>query len=259
MTNDGSHSKLSDILPVKSNMPFKRLENNSRREYVVTQILEAIEAGEYKISDKLPSEMALCEQIGVSRPSIREAFSALRLMGVIETRKGDGSYVAAKNWRKDSRKRAFIVPEMFQHGGNTFEAMEARRLIESAVAEFASEMMREEDLSKVFIALQEMERAASKKDFRRWHNENKKLHLAVVESTRNSLLIKYVKSLLNLFTQSDFGKELRKHYLTQNKYLKEAIEVHDAIYEGLKSRDKKKIRNAYFRHFDQVEKQLLGT
>jgi GntR family transcriptional repressor for pyruvate dehydrogenase complex len=239
-------------------MPFKKLENNNRREYVVTQILEAIEAGEYKISDKLPSEMALSEQIGVSRPSIREAFSALRLMGVIETRKGDGSYVAAKNWRKDSKKGAFIVPEMFQHGGNTFEALEARRLIEPAVAEYVSQILNEEDLSKIFIALQGMGKAASKKDFRRWHKENKKLHFAIVEATRNSLLIKYVKSLLNLFTQSDFGKELRKQYLTEDKYVKEAIKVHETIYEGLRNRDKKKIRNAYFRHFDQVEKQLLG-
>lgn len=239
-------------------MPFKKLENNNKQEYVVAQILEAIEAGEYKIGDKLPSEMDFSEQIGVSRSSIREAFSALRLVGVIETRKGDGTFVASENCRKDSKKGSFTVTEMFEHGGNTFETLEARKVVESAVAEYASEMMKEENLTKILNALQNMKKAASKKDFRRWHNENKKLHFAIVETTRNGPLIKYVKSLLNLFTKSDFGEELRKHYLTEEKYVKEAIEVHEAIYLGLRNRDKKKIRNAYSRHFDQVEKQLLG-
>jgi GntR family transcriptional repressor for pyruvate dehydrogenase complex len=258
LTNQKSSSKMSDILHVGSKMPFKKLDNNNKQEYVVAQILEAIEAGEYKIGDKLPSEMDLCDHIGVSRSSIREAFSALRLVGVIETRKGDGTFIASENWRKDSKKETFTVAEMFQHGGNTFETLEARRVVEPAVAEYASEMIKEENLSKILNALQNMKKAAGNNDFRRWHNENKKFHFAIVETTRNSPLIKYVKSLLNLFTNSDLGTELRKHYLTEDKYVKEAIEVHHAIYVGLRNRDKKKIRNAYSRHFDQVEKQLLG-
>jgi len=246
------------ILHPESKMVFKRLDNNNKQEYVVAQILEAIEAGEYRVGDKLPSEMDLCDQIGVSRSSIREALNALRLVGVIETRKGDGTFIASENWRKDSKKESFTVAEIFQHGANTFETLEARRVVEPAVAEFALEMMKEENLSKILDALQNMKKTASKKDSRRWHNENKKFHFAIVETTRNGPLIKYVKSLLDLFTKSDFGVELRKHYLTEEKYVKEAIEVHEAIYEGLKDRDEKKIRNAYSRHFNQVEQQLLG-
>lgn len=238
-------------------MPFKKLENNNKPEYVATQILEAIRTGEYKVGDKLPSELEISEQIGVSRPSVREAFSALRLLGVIETKKGAGTYIASEKCDINSKKKG-AIPEIFEYGGNTFETLEARRVVELAVAEYASEMLKEEDLSKILRALQEMEKAASKKNFRRFHNENKKLHFAIVETTKNSSLVKYVKSLLNLFTESDFGTELRRHYLTEEKYVREAIEVHKAIYEGLRSRNKEKIRKAYVEHFDQVEKQLLG-
>ena len=111
------------------------------------------------------------------------------------------------------------------------------------VSAYASEMMKEESLSKIFNALQDMKEAVRQKDFRRWHNVNKKLHFAIVETTRNYSLIQYVKSLLNVFTESDFGVELRKHYLTEKKYVEESIEVHEAIYQRLRDGNKEKLRD----------------
>ncbi len=72
---------------------FKKLEYKKIREYVASQIMEAIRNGEFKVGDKLPSEQAMAESIGVSRPSIREALGALRIVGIIETVNGVGTVV----------------------------------------------------------------------------------------------------------------------------------------------------------------------
>ena len=61
---------------------------------VVEQIRELIESGQLKPGDKLPTERSLAEQLGVSRSSVREALSALEVLGVINSRQGLGNYVA---------------------------------------------------------------------------------------------------------------------------------------------------------------------
>ena len=76
---------------------FKKLEHKKKREYVASQIMEAIRNGTFKVGDKLPSEQAMAESIGVSRPSIREALGALRIVGIIETINGVGTVVKKDN------------------------------------------------------------------------------------------------------------------------------------------------------------------
>jgi len=221
-------------------------------EYVLNQLIEAIQSGKYKVGNKLPTEAEICEIMGVSRPSVREALSALRLTGVIETKKGDGTYIKALSVNFGQYK------EPFDHGTNIFELLEARRIIEPAVGQLALEVMSEEFEEKIRLGLDGMYKATKKKDFISFHNANKVFHLALVEATHNSSLINYVRSLLDLFSESDFGVELRRRYLTETKYIDEALQVHEDIYESIKARDKDKFKQAFIRHNDQVEKQLLG-
>ena len=239
-------------------MPFEKLESQNKTEHIVSQILKEIKAGVYRVGDKLPPELEISQMLGVSRPIIREALSALRLVGILETKKGQGTYVNTNKWATDNEKERFLVPAVLDHGVNTFELLEARRIIEPAVAQLALEMMDEENVTKIHNGIQGMEEAENKKDYHSFHEANKKFHYAIVETTRNTSLINYVRSLLDLFTESDFGIELRRRYLTGEKYIWESIEIHRSIYENLKSRNKRKLQEAFIEHFDQVEKQLLG-
>ena len=66
-----------------------------------TQVLEQVKSmiaqGVYKKGDLLPSEKELIEMMGVSRITVRKALQILSEAGVIETRKGKGSFVAGAN------------------------------------------------------------------------------------------------------------------------------------------------------------------
>jgi GntR family transcriptional repressor for pyruvate dehydrogenase complex len=58
-------------------------------EAVVRQIEEALLRGELRPGDRLPSERELCEQIGVSRPTLREALRSLESAGIVQLRPHD--------------------------------------------------------------------------------------------------------------------------------------------------------------------------
>jgi GntR family transcriptional repressor for pyruvate dehydrogenase complex len=79
--------------------------------FIADQILRMINSGRYNAGSKLPSERVITEQMGVSRPSLREAISALQIVGVLESRPGDGTYVSAPVASEDLTRRALTVLE----------------------------------------------------------------------------------------------------------------------------------------------------
>jgi len=237
---------------------FKKLEHQKKREYVASQIMEAIRSGEFKVGDKLPSEQAMAESIGVSRPSVREALGALRIVGIIETINGVGTVVKKDEVEFLSERAGTELSSILGHEGNTFEVLEARKVLEPAVAVYAIETMTEENLSHLEEILQHMAEAAKNKDYTEYHETNKRFHILIASSTQNSFLTRSVNSLLHLFTDSDFGAEMRRRYLTDSSYIVESLEVHRRIFECLKKRDKSGLLNAFEDHDRQVQKQLIG-
>ena len=66
-----------------------------RYEHVAERLAAEIRSGTYAAGEKLPSERELARRLEVGRASVREAIAALQVQGVIETRPGSGSFVAA--------------------------------------------------------------------------------------------------------------------------------------------------------------------
>lgn len=237
---------------------FKKLAYQKKREYVASQIMEAIRNGEFKVGDKLPSEQAMAKSIGVSRPSIREALGALRIVGIIETINGVGTVVKKDKVEFISDGGRTDLSSILGHEGNTFEVLEARKVLEPAVAAYATETITEENLTRLEKILQCMSKAAKNKDYSDYHESNNRFHVLIASSTQNSFLIRSVNSLLHLFTDSDFGAEMRRRYLTDSSYMIESLEVHHRILECLKKRDKSGLIKAFEDHDRQVQRQLIG-
>ena len=61
----------------------------------IAKIKDLIVTGEFAPGARLPKEQELAEQLGLSRNSLREAVRALTLVGVLEPRQGDGTYVTS--------------------------------------------------------------------------------------------------------------------------------------------------------------------
>ena len=74
-------------------MDFKPIKSEKVYENVIRQMKENIYKGNLKKGTKLPSERELSSILGVSRAAVREALSALDVLGVVETKPGEGTYI----------------------------------------------------------------------------------------------------------------------------------------------------------------------
>ena len=74
-------------------MPFQSIEPRRLYRQIAEQIRGLIRSGEYLPGARLPPERDLAKQLGVSRPSVREALIALEVEGLVEVRIGSGIYV----------------------------------------------------------------------------------------------------------------------------------------------------------------------
>ena len=70
-------------------------DNRPLYDQAIEALNQFIEQGQYKPGDRLPAEGQLAKQLGISRPTLREAFGTLEAYGVIERRHGVGTFVAA--------------------------------------------------------------------------------------------------------------------------------------------------------------------
>jgi GntR family transcriptional regulator, transcriptional repressor for pyruvate dehydrogenase complex len=103
---------------------------------VVDHLQQMILRGGLKPGDRLPSQRELSLQLGVSRPSLREAMSVLETMGLITIRVGSGAYVAAPEdraplWRFSDRCSPRDVYEA-RYGLESYAAKLAARTVDSA-------------------------------------------------------------------------------------------------------------------------------
>ena len=72
---------------------FVAKDSSSAPDHVIDQIKELLLAGKLRPGDRLPSEFELASGLGVSRGSIRAAMKALEVCGVVDIRRGDGTYI----------------------------------------------------------------------------------------------------------------------------------------------------------------------
>lgn len=113
-----------------------------------TQVLEQVKSmiaqGVYQKGDLLPSEKELIEMMGVSRITVRKALQILGEAGVIETRKGKGSFVAV-----DASELAPASMDLKKCCESFVQATQARLLLEPAIARQAAQTATPEELEQL--------------------------------------------------------------------------------------------------------------
>ena len=109
-------------------MPIQTVASQRLYQQVAGQLGELIRQGEFLPGDRLPPERDLARQLGVSRPTVREAMIALEIAGLVDVRTGSGAYVRKA---PSTGVMPFAPPDI---GPSPFELVAARRLIEPEVA-----------------------------------------------------------------------------------------------------------------------------
>ncbi len=220
----------------------------SRRLYqqVAERIRQQIQAGSISAGDRLPAEKDLAQQLGVSRPIVREALIALEIAGLVEIRTGSGTYV---------RDHARLSIPVMDAGPGPFELLHARLLIEGEVAAEAAVRATDSDLAAIEGTLHDMERIMAAGAHAR--EADQAFHVAIANVAGNSVLADLVARLWQGMFSPIFHKlsDLTGHMANQERTLAE----HKAIFAALLTHDPVGARAAMRRHLKTVETVLART
>ena len=187
---------LSDTYPAErmSGTQFKSVgKSELLSQTVETAIEEAIRSGDLAEGEKLPSEMALCSQFGVSRTAMREALRMLSARGLLRIEKGRGTFV-----RRLSADSVVAPMELYLHmrSGGTDHALHvvgARQLIEPPIAAAAALHHTDEDAEKLRANLAELATAAD--DDEALSRLDMAFHLLIAEAAHNPMLPLFIRPI----------------------------------------------------------------
>lgn len=226
----------------------------TRRIYVeiVEQIRRSIADGRLRAGDRLPPERELAIQFGVGRPAVREALSALEMMGVITIQPGQGAYV--RQLQGDDMVRP--VEADLQESASPLDLLEARRLLESQIVELAAARATQHDVDRLNRMAREMQDALNATgEFSM--DCDREFHIAIGEATQNPVLAEVSRFLTGLMGQG-LWRGMTEKNLRQPGRGERYVEEHSRIARAIQDRDGYAAREEVFRHLSGVIEDLYS-
>jgi GntR family transcriptional regulator, transcriptional repressor for pyruvate dehydrogenase complex len=222
---------------------FTRISRASLSDHIVEQMTDQISRGALKTGERIPSEKRLCQQFGVGRTSVREALRSLSAMGILETRVGDGTFVAKDGDR--AMERSFHWG-LLMNPRTVENLIETRLMLESQTAFLAAARATPKDLDDVQDAIRTME--ASLADPREYLEHDLQFHMIVARATQNSIL----QNLLNTtrgYLQAWIAETLsRVSGDISAKRARLSITQHKRIVRALRNKDSHSAQQAMMGH-----------
>ena len=228
---------------------FTPVQTRRTFEEAADQIAEKVRTGELRAGDRLPGERSLAAQMEISRPTLREAVKVLVDAGVLEVRRGPGGgmYVATD-----------VVPtELVRHSASLRLAeiaavLEARRMLEPRVAQFAAERATDEDFDAMERSIEAMRVLVGGG----WHARHEdrflqldvQFHLALARAAGNPT----VETLMRmLFRQLEIARDMAMHVPLVPEW---TIGIHERTLAALRSGDPDEVEAVMSEHLGQLER-----
>lgn len=203
---------------------------------VIGQLVDLLVSGKLRLGERLPSELELAAQLGVGRNSIREAMKVLQVLGMIERRQGDGSYIReAMDFPLDS----FLLP-LAAKIKSAQELLELREVLELGVLELVLLRAMEGDFARLEENIKQFEEYAyqvplPKKEVVRI---DMNFHISIIEITQNQALVQLGTIIMRLFQSS------MEDHITAKEGILHAVIAHKEILRAMRARDLNGARKA---------------
>jgi GntR family transcriptional repressor for pyruvate dehydrogenase complex len=193
----------------------------------ITKIKDLISSGEFTAGARLPTERELTQRFGVSRSSLREAVRALTLVGVLEPRVGDGTYVTTLE--PDLLLTGISFVSDLASGASLLEIHTIRRLLEPEATRMATPRLTDED----FLALEEcLHRMEAAEGVPAFIEADTAFHRVILDACGNAALASLIQNLSSGTLRARLWQSLVERSATQA-----TLESHRAIYTALAARD----------------------
>lgn len=199
-----------------------------KREPVATEVarklVEYLLSGAVEPGTRMPSERKLAEAFGVGRSAMREAIKALSLIGLVEVRQGDGTYLR----KADSA----LLPDVIEWGlllgeRRTMDLVEARQEIEIILAGLAARRRTQQDIEDLTRLLGRMEQATTVTSF---VDVDVQFHMRLAEAAGN-LALRDIHASIQALLRTWISRVLSAPGSRMPSYL-EHVPILDAVVAG---------------------------
>lgn len=226
-------------------MNFQQIRTKKTYEKVADQIKAMIENGSISPGDKLPSVVELAEQFNVGRGTVREALTALKALGLIEIRQGEGTFVKQLTSQDILGNYSNLLVGIDQ----IKSLLEVRKVLETSYIELAAKRRDDQDLINLQEALKQME--ADLQHSTHGEEADWKFHYAIAKATKNEMLVYLIETISDAVKNNLHASRviLYKREGMPQKLLKE----HRQIYIAIEQQDGEAAKKRLALHLQEVE------
>lgn len=226
--------------------PTLRIEPREGPLAEITQrLLGYLLSGEFEPGSKIPPERQLASGLGVGRSAVREAIKSLSLLGLLDVRQGDGTYL--------TRSGSDLLPQVIEWGlllerPQLDDLLQARAEIEVVVAGLAAQQASEADIAVLRERLEEMR--AADRDYEAYVEADIAFHVAIARASGNAVFLNLVTSLRSLLRVWAF------RVLVHAGETETSLSMHEPIVEAIESGDVEAAQAAVRAHMDRAARRL---
>ncbi|MCB1858173.1 MAG: FCD domain-containing protein [Gammaproteobacteria bacterium] len=227
------------------------MEQQRISDQIAESLMAKIAEGELKPGERLPAERALASRLGVSRPSLREAIQKLNSKGLLETRRGGGTYI------REGIEPSFVDPLLAilkELPESRFDVLEIRHALEGSAAYYAALRSSESDKANIRRKFETMIGKHGIGDPMDEARADAEFHLSIVEASHNLVLLHVMRGLFTLL-MSSISHNLEKLY-TLPRVFQPLSNQHRRLMEAVLEGDPERARQAAQAHLTFVEESL---
>jgi GntR family transcriptional regulator, transcriptional repressor for pyruvate dehydrogenase complex len=227
---------------------FKSIKHSRVSDEIVNQLKSLISEGKLKPGDQLPPERELIKQLGVSRPSLREALKSLVAMGFLEVKQPKRTVVRSVTSERLQAPLSLLIKADAQ---KIFDLIEVRKAIEAEGAFHAAQRANDEDVKRLESILQRMNDAFEQG--RSWEKEDADFHLAIGQATHNTIQTHLMSTIYDPLEES-----VAKVFTDRDK-MKRLLQHHRQIFNAIKNHSPEEARERILKHLDFVEAEVKAS
>lgn len=210
-------------------------------------ILEGIIRGTIKKGDRIPSERELSETLGIGRSTLREAIKVFTMMGLLEVRTGQGTFITegGSDFYAAPLAWGIIISEK-----SIAELIEARLFIECEavyLATMRASDQEHQDIEKAFLS---MKSACEEENVRAFIEADVAFHLAIAKAAHNSVILQTLKAIRKLLEM------WIEKVLVDMDTVRLTLSEHEAVYRGILNKNPEAAREGIRKHLNFAGKRL---
>ncbi len=230
---------------------IKPIETKKRYVLVIDQILDLIRNGKFRVGDKLPPERMMATKLKVSRPSVREAYCVLEIVGILESKVGSGTFVQSDDIDQISLNK---IRDISTQEESPYEILEVRKIIEPEIVALSVENSDAEDVQDIEKILEKMKSEMEENGIYKVETDAL-FHLRIAQATGNSVLFNVMKYIMDLLRERLWdiivdGPE------SQPEDLQRDMQFHEDILKCIKKKDAKSVKPLMINRFNELQKGI---